>query len=341
MSRRAELDAFLGWLLGAGSQAGAVSFGTARSFRRRTAWCWNISPAIPATGEVHDQVQIDGIYVGSWCCLIAIAGEHVIGWQWCDTEKKAAWAALLQRFPAPRVVITDGGSGIAAALSDCWSDSAVQRCLVHVQRNVRTHLTSRPRTEAGKALLRLGRALTRIRTSAQAAAWLGHLNDWYQDYGDLVRARTYRGTTTPAPAWVRANQTWWFTHDRLRKAYRLLERLSQAGTLFTYLRHEFIGLDIAATTNRIEGGTNAQLRLILRAHRGMSEEHQKRAIEWYLYLHSEAPVPPARLIRPEHQTPIRLPAQTAPDQPHGPEEYGKAATAEEGLWARKGWAGRP
>lgn len=72
----------------------------------------------------------------------------------------------------------------------------------------------------------------------------------------------------------------------------------------------------------------------------MSEEHQKRAIEWYLYLHSEAPVPPARLIRPEHQTPIRLPAQTAPDQPHGPEEYGKAATAE-GLWARKGWAGRP
>ena len=194
MSRRAELDAFLGWVLGVGSQAGAVSFGTARSFRRRTAWCWNIAPAIPATGEIHDQVQIDGIYVGSWCCLIAIAGEYVIGWQWCDTEKKAAWAALLQRFPAPRVVITDGGSGIAAALSDCWSDTAVQRCLVHVQRNVRTHLTSRPRTEAGKALLRLARALTRISTPAQAAAWLGHLNDWHQDYGQLVRARTYRST---------------------------------------------------------------------------------------------------------------------------------------------------
>ena len=341
MSRRAELDAFLGWLLGTGSQADIASFGTARSFRRRTAWCWNIAPEIPSTGEIHDQVQIDGIYVGSWCCLIAVAGEHVIGWQWCDTEKKAAWAALLGRFPAPRVVITDGGSGIAAALSGCWSDTAVQRCLVHVQRNVRTYLTTRPRTEAGRALLRLGRALTRISTPAQAAAWLGHLNDWHQTHGDLVRARTYRGADTMAPAWVRANQSWWFTHDRLRKAYRLLERLSQAGTLFTYLRTEFTGLDIAATTNRIEGGTNAQLRLILRAHRGMTEEHQKRAIEWYLYLHSENPAPPTGLIRPEHHTPPREPAQTDVEHPHGPAEYGTAATAEEGLWARKGWAGRP
>ncbi|GAA5194976.1 hypothetical protein GCM10023346_23700 [Arthrobacter gyeryongensis] len=65
MSRRAELGAFPGWLLGTGGQALVDSFGTARSFRRRTAWCWNIAPAIPATGEIHDQVQIDGIYVGS------------------------------------------------------------------------------------------------------------------------------------------------------------------------------------------------------------------------------------------------------------------------------------
>ncbi|MBT2551889.1 transposase [Arthrobacter sp. ISL-5] len=140
------------------------------------------------TGEIHDQIQVDGIYVGSWCCLIAVAGDYVLGWQWCDTEKKAAWAALLERFPAPRVVITDGGSGIAAALSECWSETAVQRCLVHVQRNVRTYLTSRPRTDAGKALLRLGRALTRIKAPAEAAAWLAGLNDWHQQHGHLVKS---------------------------------------------------------------------------------------------------------------------------------------------------------
>ena len=190
MSRRAEPDAFLGWLLDTSNQAAARSFGTARSFRRRTAWCWNIAPEIRATGELRDQIQVDGIYVGSWCCLIAVSGDYALGWQWCDTEKKAAWTALLARFPAPTVVITDGGSGIAAALSECWGETAVQHCLVHVQSNVRTYPTVRARTDPGKALLRLGRALTRITTALEAAAWLSGLNDWHPTYGQMVKART-------------------------------------------------------------------------------------------------------------------------------------------------------
>lgn len=129
-------------------------------------------------------------------------------------------------------------------------------------------------------------------------------------------------------------------HDRLRKAYRLLERLSQAGTLFTYLRTEFAGLQIASTTNRIEGGTNAQLRLLLRAHRGMSEEHRKRAIEWYLYLHSEQPLPPAKLIKAEHCRPARTEAIITTEQEPGPELYSTGLSADEGLRHRKEWAGR-
>ena len=91
----------------------------------------------------------------------------------------------------------------------------------------------------------------------------------------LSKARTYHNGNPIVPGWVRTNQTWWYTHDRLRKASRLLERLSQAGTLVTYLRSEFASLQIASTTNRIDGGTDAQLRLLLRAHRAISEEHRK------------------------------------------------------------------
>lgn len=85
--------------------------------------------------------------------------------------------SITPRFPAPRVVITDGGSGLASALAACWDETAIQRCLVHVQRNVRTYLTARSRTDAGKTLWGLAKALTRLHTAAEAVAWLDQLND--------------------------------------------------------------------------------------------------------------------------------------------------------------------
>ena len=72
----------------------------------------------------------------------------------------------------------------------------------------------------------------------------------------------------------------------------------------------------------------------------MSEVHQKRAIEWYLYLHSEQPIPPARLIETRHYTPPKPNATPRTEQDPGPELYSTGLSADEGLWARKGWAGR-
>jgi hypothetical protein len=118
-------------------------------------------------------------------------------------------------------------------------------------------------------------------------------------------------------------------------------------TLFTYLRTEFTGLDIASTTNRIEGGTNAQLRLLLRAHRGMSEVHQKRAIEWYLYLHSETRSSPpgssGKSTRPpndsrhnQHPSNPTAPTNTAPapapKKAPGPAKAGQDAPNTPGIY---------
>ncbi|TLP90351.1 IS1249 family transposase [Nesterenkonia salmonea] len=341
VARRHELEAFLSWLTGKHTQAeaGKTAGISARSFRRRISWCWSISPRIPVTGEIYDQVQLDGIYIGSWCCLIAISPAGVIGYQWCDTEKRAAWEALLARFPAPAVVVTDGGTGLLSARKYAWPYTRVQRCLVHIQRNVRTYLTTRPRTLPGKELRQLSLALTRITTTTQATAWLAALSDFHQRYRGFIYARTYRGQHTgPVPGWVRPGQKSWFTHDRLRKAYMLLERCAKHHELFTYLDASF-DCEVASTTNRIEGGINAQLRLLLRHHRGLPEEHMRRAVEWFLYLRSEDPSPPHRLIEKRHYRP--QPKNPIPEEePIGPELYGHATTAEEGLWNRSGWAGR-
>lgn len=325
-----------------GSTAQANYGSSARTFRRTHQWCPNVEPVIGVTGEIYDEVQVDGTYLsGGWCLLLAIDGTTgtVIAWQWCDTEKTAAWVALLERIPPPRVVVTDGGSGLASALKACWPDTAVQRCLVHVQRNVRRELTSRPRTDAGRALRAISLALTRITTREQAIAWEVRLHAWHQVYGDLINAKTYLREARVRPAWARSNATWWWTHDRLRRAYRLLERLTRQQVLFTYLRTDLDALAINSTTNRIEGGRNAGIKDLLRRHRGMTPTHQRRTIEWYCYLGSTKPAPPSSLIRPEHYKPTPT-ATVITDNDTSPGKYGTAATAEEGLWTRSGWTGR-
>jgi hypothetical protein len=341
VSRRAEVTRFVGWLTSAHTQDDAGT-GSARSFRRRHAWCWNIEPVIDITGEIYDEVQLDGTYLsGGWCLLLAIDGTTgtVIAWQWCDTEKTAAWTALLTRIPPPRVVVTDGGSGLASALKVCWPQTLVQRCLVHVQRNVHPYLTARPRTHAGRSLRAISLALTRISTRDQAAPWEVRLHEWHQAYAEMINAKTYLRDARTRPAWARANATWWWTHDRLRKAYRLLERLTRQQVLFTYLLEDLETLTISSTTNRIEGGRNAGIKDLLRRHRGMTTDHQRRATEWWCYLHSTKPKPPATFIRPEHWHPP-TPTPTTLDEPAGPTGYDIATTADKGLWNRPGWAAR-
>jgi hypothetical protein len=183
----------------------------------------------------------------------------------------------------------------------------------------------------------LARPLTAITTTKAATAWLSNLNDWHQVHGHLVRQRTYRNQVSKVPDWVRPGQKWWYTHDRLRKAYRLLEHLARDEQLFVYLEPAHEDLKVESTTNRIEGAVNAQLPRVLRDHPGMTSAHARRALEWWLYLHSEHPKPPSTLIRPEHYTPA--PPKPPTPEPDGPALYDTAISAEEGLWTHKGWAG--
>ena len=152
-------------------------------------------PHFEVTGEIYDEIQLDGTYLtDGWCLLLAISGEgDVIAYQWCDEEKTVAWKALLERIPPPRVAVIDGGRGLASALAACWPHTLIQRCLVHVQRNVRRYVTTNPRTEAGKGLRKLSLSLTRIKTRDQAATWLAALHDWHDRHGHHAQRARARG----------------------------------------------------------------------------------------------------------------------------------------------------
>ncbi|MEW6880995.1 IS1/IS1595 family N-terminal zinc-binding domain-containing protein, partial [Trueperella pyogenes] len=79
--------------------------GWLRTWDRDHAWCWDTPPVWEPTGEVYDQIFIDGTYIAhSWCVLIAATTDGVIDYQLCHQESKAAYTSLLKRILAPQVV---------------------------------------------------------------------------------------------------------------------------------------------------------------------------------------------------------------------------------------------
>ena len=87
-------------------------------------------------------------------------------------------------------------------------------------------------------------------------------------------------------------------HERLLKAERSLARLVRQNTLFTYLDESLsYGEELPSTNNRIEGGINAQLRTMLRNHRGMSIERRIKAVFWWCYFHTPKPLSASEILK--------------------------------------------
>lgn len=319
VTKREQLRRFVTWLVGKTTQAEVDGTTSGRTFRRTTAWCWDLVPTLGPVETIHHAVLVDGIWIGTWCLLIALSDTgRVLAWQWCARESTAAWTALLTQIPAPGILVSDGGSGLPSALRQAWPETKHQRCLFHLQMNITRHLTRNPRTDAGKALRRLVMDLGGIREEEAAIDWQLKLEQWWQTFGHLTRERT-----------MFRNGQWGFTHDRLRKAWLLIRLVVRKNLLFTHIIY-----GNPRTTSALEG-LNAQIRDLLRRHRGMTEQHRRRAVEWFLVLH-ELPLEQALDLAHPATPAARQPPTEEPD---GPELYGTGLDATEGLWSRAGWIG--
>ena len=81
--------------------------------------------------------------------------------------------------------------GILKARAQIWPHTRVQRCLVHVQRDTRADLTSRPRLQAGRELKKLSDALTHIHDPEAAAGWGQAPDAWHERWSRMLAERTY------------------------------------------------------------------------------------------------------------------------------------------------------
>ena len=214
----------------------------------------------PRVEERHRVVYLDGIHLGRGACVpVACTDDAVLGWHLCRDENSRAWAALVSRIAAPEVAVSDGGDGLAKALRREWPATRVQRCVFHAFCQVRRYTTSRPNLQAGAELYGIAKALLSVSSPGEANAWAATYLDWCGRWSGFLSE-----TTVDA----RGRRVW--THVRLVKARGSLSRLVSAGTLFTYLDPALtVDGPLPSTNNRIEGGVNAQLRGMLRDHRGM------------------------------------------------------------------------
>lgn len=347
------------YVTGKWSQAEVSDTQTGRSARREFAWCWDVAvPKPPPTGEIHTQVFVDGIHLPyGWTLLVACTTSAVINWVWASGETTAAYERLLAPIPDPDLVATDGGQGAISAIKNTWKTTRkntlpkdadgkpcehvtlIQRCLVHVHRNTIKNLTRQPRTLPGRALLALSAKLTTIHTTEDASAWLARLNDFGTTYRDFINEVTYARNDAERAA---AGTDHWYTHERLRQAYRRLVDLSRKGHLFAYLQ---FAPARQATTNQVES-VNARIRASNRIHRGLSEEHMTRAIDWALYQRTENPRDPLEILAQwdkagQPASPLIPINRKRPRPGNGaPRRYDTHFDPADGNGIQQGWAGR-
>lgn len=298
---------FLKWLDSPLSLA-AIAATQNRSRRQLTRWFepfWFVQ--VPINNDpyrIYDQIFIDGTYFGTDnCLLVAATKHHVIAWHWCKRENAANYNRLFDKIKYPPVVVTtDGQAGALKAIKQTWPEAKVQRCLIHVKRNIQAAVGNSPVLASGKALKQLSLRLLQVKDEQQAAEWVALLQEFHHLYGKWLNEKTYINdqNRSEIPTKFRDNKRFFYTHYRHRKAYNLLEKLTRNGHLFTYLtsKDDIVGREgLSRETNSLEGGINAQIKALARNHRGMSPEHRRTAVDWWCYLHTEHPEDPVSIAR--------------------------------------------
>lgn len=281
-----QLKIFLDWLLSRKRQTD-ITHATDRTFRNRTARFWKYWALPSLIDEIHKVVYVDGFHLGRKAVvLIACSDECVLGWYLARHEHTQAWVNLLRRIAPPDMVVSDGGQGFRNAVKQIWPDTQIQRCAFHAFNQVRRCTTHNPRLVPGRELLLIAIDLLHIKTEDEALVWLKRYFDWCKYWDEFLAEKSY----------IDGKHV--FTHEKLRKAKRSLNRLISSGHLFTYL-DPLLSLDtsLPSTNNRIEGGVNAPLREMLRLHRGMSLNRRIKAILWWCYLHTECPLGPVDILK--------------------------------------------
>jgi hypothetical protein len=159
-----------------------------------------------------------------------------------------------------KAIVLDGRPGVR----QLFSDIPAQMCHFHQKQIITRYLTRNPKLPASREL----KGLTGTLCETNEESFLAVLDAWHMQWSSFLRERT----TDPVTG------RWYYTHKRLRSAYRSL-RLNLP-YLFTYQKYP--ELNIPNTTNSLDG-CFAYLKELVRVHRGFKRSLKKKIIEEILW----------------------------------------------------------
>lgn len=152
-----------------------------------------------------------------------------------------------------KAAVLDGRRGIRGV----FDDIPTQMCHFHQKQIVKRYLTSRPKLEAGCELKDIVNTLTDTNEHDMSLK----LESWLEKWSNFLKQKTANPETG----------RWFYTHKRVRAAYRSLK--TNLPYLFTYQKYPH--LNIPNTTNSLDGFFN-RLKSLLNVHRGLGPKRRKR-----------------------------------------------------------------
>ena len=229
---------------------------------------WHIQPSEKVN------LLVDGTYFANKVCLVLYQDHNLKATQlyrlsdgeWVN-ELIEDLNNLLSLGICIESVTCDGSPSILSAVRECTPTTIIQRCTVHVQREVLTWLTRSPKSTPGLELRKIACRLNKVATLDQWGYWVVDLIRWEEQHRAYLNQKTIPDSD-PSRAW--------FTHKMVRKAFVHIKRALP--NLFHYLDNPAI----PKSTNALESFFG-HLKTNLRQHRGLSKEHFKSYVKWYLF----------------------------------------------------------
>ena len=166
-------------------------------------------------------------------------------------------------------ITCDGHKALLKAIRKACRHVIIQRCLVHIQRMCRIWLTMRPKSHAGTELRTIVSRLHTIKTHEQKNYWLASLVKWHREHENYLKEKSYAQTGR-----------YWYKHKLLRRSFTVIRRALP--DMFHYLDND----KIPKSTNGLESFFG-HLKSHITVHRGLTQQHRKNFIKWYLYFKNQ------------------------------------------------------